>query len=409
MTSDSTIRIIVGGDVSFDQEVRTIEYLGVYRLRKEEEKINDYHPSYPPWQSSSPFARFKIRTGQKLARIWDAVKTHPKTLPPFEEFVAKIPENENRRYVDYFARTAKRFSIDYPVDRPIDEYPFAKISPFFRSKDFAFVNLETPLASNCRPCGYFISSPGYAQAMSNAGISMVNLANNHIFDAGEIGFLQTIDHLKNAKILYTGAGETFQKARAGAFVEIKQTSFIFLGYTQFCNSNFASIAADYPGILPLDVELIVDDIKTAKNRVDVVFVTLHWGIENQTKAHPRAREIAHSLIDAGADGIIGHHPHVPQEIEIYKNKPIIYSLGNFIHGHYREYLWSDNCLAELIVADKRVQEIIIYPIAGKGEELFQPYLLTQKRARRVLTELQAKSAVLGTSIAIENDHGTIKL
>jgi poly-gamma-glutamate capsule biosynthesis protein CapA/YwtB (metallophosphatase superfamily) len=409
MKSDSTIQIIVGGDVSFDQEVRTIEYLGVYRLRKKEDEINDYQPTYPPWQTSSPFARLKLRMVDKLAKIWDAAKVHPKTLPPFEEFIAKIPENEHRRYVDNFARTAKMFSINYPTDRPIEEYPFAKINPFFKSKDFVFVNLETPLASGCRPCGYFMSKPRYAKAMADSGISMVNLANNHIFDAGEIGFLQTIGHLKDANILYAGAGENLQKARSGALVEIKQTSFIFLGYTQYCNSQFASIADEYPGILPLDVELIIEDIKNAKNRADMVFVALHWGIENKPKAHPRAREIAHSLIDAGVDGIIGHHPHVPQEIEIYKNKPILYSLGNFIHGHNREYLWSDNCLAELIISDKCIQKIIIYPVAGKGEDLFQPYLLIEKRARRVLKDLQAKSATLGTSISIENDHGIITL
>jgi poly-gamma-glutamate capsule biosynthesis protein CapA/YwtB (metallophosphatase superfamily) len=401
--------MVFGGDVSFDQEIRTIEYLNVYRLKKEQDKIEDCHPNYPSWQSSSLLKRSRKRIVHKLLKIYNAVKIQTKGIPLFEEFIANVKENENRRYVDSFARTAKRFRINYPTDQPTEDYPFTKIKSFFKSKDFVLVNLETPLASDCRIYGYFMSRPEYANAMANANISMVNLANNHIFDGGETGFLQTIENLKKAGILYTGAGDNFKNARNGASVKIKETNFIILGYTQYCNSRFASIAKDYPGILPLDVELMIEDIITAKKRADIVLVMLHWGIENQARTHPRAIEIAHSLIDAGADGIIGHHPHVPQEIEVYKNRPIFYSLGNLIHGHYREFLWSDNCLAEFEISKKRIVKIIIYPVSGKNNELFQPYLLTGERAQKVLKETKRKSEMFDTCISIKNDQGIIEL
>lgn len=411
MKSDSTIRIIVGGDVCFDTEVRTAGYLGAYRLKKDGDQLNEYVGNYSPQESSTASTIFLRRIARKMARIWDAVRIHPKppTLPLFEEFIAPIPENEDRRYVDYIARTAVRYKINYPAGRNPEDYSLENIAPFLRTKDFVLVNLETPLASGCRPYGYFISTPGYARAMAYAGISMVSLANNHVFDAGEIGYHQTIDNLKSAGVLYTGAGEDIQKARLGAMVEIKQTRFVFLSYTQFCNLRFASMAAEYSGILPLAPEMIIQDIKAAKKRADVVFAVLHWGFENEMTAHPREREIAHLLIDAGADGIIGHHPHVPQEIEIYKNKPIIYSLGNFIFGHNREYLWSDNYLVELEISEKRIREITIHPIAGKGEELFQPYLLSGERAQCVLRDLKGKSAKLGTNVEIQNNYGSIKI
>ncbi|OGO13691.1 MAG: hypothetical protein A2Y53_04325 [Chloroflexi bacterium RBG_16_47_49] len=403
--------MIVGGDVCFDLEVRTIGYLGAYRLKKEGDHLNEYIGNYPSRTVSSGSAKFIKRIAKKLVKIWDAIRIHKKnhTLPLFEEFIEPIPENEDRRYVDYFARTAMKFNIKYPNGRSPEDYPFEHIGPFLKTKDFVLVNLETPLASGCRPYGYFISTPGHAVAMANAGISMVSLSNNHIFDAGETGYLQTIDNLKGAGVLYTGAGDNIQKARLGTMVEIKQTRFIFLSYTQFCNSKFASIAAEYPGILPLAPEMIIQDIKTAKKRADIVFAVLHWGLENQPNAHPREREIAHLLIDAGADGIIGHHPHVPQEIEVYKNKPIIYSLGNFIFGHNRDHHWSDNYLVELEIAEKSFREITIHPIAGKGEELFQPYLLSGERAQNVLRDLRDKSANLGTTVKIQNNHGSIKI
>lgn len=412
MTSDSTIRMIVGGDVCFDLEVRTIGYLGAYRLKKDGDQLNEYVGNYGPANSLTVSTTiFGQRIANKLARIWDATRIHPKpkTLPLFEEFIAPVPENEDRRYVDYIARTATRFNINYPADRSPEDYPLEKIGPFLRTKDFVLVNLETPLARGCRPYGYFISAPEYARAMANAGISMVSMANNHVFDAGETGYLQTIDHLKSAGVLYAGAGDNIQEARLGTTVRIKQTCFNFLSYTQFCNLRFSSIAAEYPGILPLAPDMIIQDIQAAKQRADVVFAVLHWGFENQPNAHPRQREIAHSLIDAGADGIIGHHPHVPQEIEIYKRKPIIYSPGNFIFGHNREYLWSDNYLVELEIAEKRVREITIHPIAGKGEELFHPFLLSGERAQKVLGDLRDRSAHLGTIVEIHDNQGRIEI
>lgn len=406
MKADSTIRMLVVGDICFDLQIRTIEYLGVYRLKTKEDSATDYDP----WRWLSPPPGMMGRIAGKVRRIWDAARIHPKTktLPRFEEFIAMVPENEDRRYVDPYARSLMRFVPNYPAHVSKEDYPFLKIAPFLQSRDFVLANLETPLARDCRIYGYFMSDPGYAKAMARAGISMVNLANNHSFDAGEHGFLQTIDHLKDAGILYTGAGDNREKARAGTFVDVKGTRLGFLGYTQFCNSHFTSIAAEYPGILPLDPEMIVQDIIAAKEKGDVVFVVLHWGNENHSKAHPRARELAHAFIDAGADGIIGHHPHVPQEIEIYKSRPILYSTGNFIFGHSAPP-WSDNYLVEIVAAEKRVQEIKVYPVAGKGEDLFQPYLLTGERGQKVLRELQANSAQFGTVVDIQGDTANVRL
>lgn len=285
-------------------------------------------------------------------------------------------------------------------------FPFDHLAALFRQEDLVVVNLETPLATHDRPYGVFCSDPGYAKGMRAAGISLATVSNNHVFDAGETGFLDTLSHLKAAGIAYVGAGENLRHARCGTLAEVRGKKLLFLGYTQYCNARFASLAGSYPGLLPLDRGLIVQDIQDGNARADFVLVSLHWGFEDQPCVHPAQIDLAHSLIDAGADAIIGHHPHVPHALEIYRRKPIIYSLGNCVFPRWQPG-WTDNYLAEVVLDDTRVQGVIVYPIAGIGRRLFQPELLAGERASALLTELQVKSLRFNTGIAIQDDTGFI--
>jgi poly-gamma-glutamate synthesis protein (capsule biosynthesis protein) len=327
---------------------------------------------------------------------------------PFDEFSMERPKDSNQLAPNIYYLKSQNITNDLPLCPSKFAYPFEKISSFLRSKDLVFVNLETPLTTHPRPNGLFISHPQYAQAMKDTGISIVAVANNHIYDAGEKGLLDTLCHLQSAAIPSVGAGENFKAAREGKLVQLRGMRLLFLGYTQFCNGRFASLAGDYPGILPLDRKLMIEDIKQARPKADALFVSLHWGLENQPNVHPKQVEIAHLLIDAGADCIIGHHPHVPHGIEIYKSKPIFYSLGNFIFPRYYSK-WSDNFLAEIIIVQGKIAGVVLYPIAGIGRELFQPELLTGKRADLLLQELQLKSIVFNTAIAIRDHLGYIDL
>jgi poly-gamma-glutamate capsule biosynthesis protein CapA/YwtB (metallophosphatase superfamily) len=411
--SNSKIRMVMGGDVSFDLILRDQWYLGAFRARGEKE-VFPYHVksggSYAAWGKNGR------RVMNKLKKIWNAFKISSNTkqtsainLSPFVELLVLNEKNADFAYKDPEELIYETFKIKFSCEEEKIAYPFEKIGSFLRNKDFVLINLETPLTRGCRACGFFMSDPGYAKSMVTNGVSMVSLANNHIFDAGEIGFLQTMTYLKDAGIPFTGAADNFEKARLGESVKIKGVNFTFLGYTQFCNARFASIASEFPGILPLDRKLIVEDIKRAKKKADFVFPVLHWGIENRIEVHPTAVEIAHFLIDSGADGIIGHHPHVPQGIEIYKGKPILYSLGNFIFGSYNKIFWSDNYLAEFAIEKGKILEVLLYPISGKGVELFQPQLLSGVRADSLLECLQSRSGIFGTKIVIENHIGYIKI
>ncbi|MCK4827227.1 CapA family protein, partial [bacterium] len=151
----------------------------------------------------------------------------------YQELLIKNSENEKRKFVDDFYKNAIRFNIDYSFVETKYNYPFKKIKTLLKNKDLVLINLETPLTRNSRARGYFISDPHYAQAMKDAGISIVSLANNHIFDAGEVGFLETMQQLHDSGISYTGAGRSLEEARLGKLVQLNGVKIIFLSYTQW--------------------------------------------------------------------------------------------------------------------------------------------------------------------------------
>jgi len=385
--SPHATRVLLGGDMSFDPELRYPP--GVYR-----EKRSD-------GRSKSALRKLKKKaTGLLFSPAlfsgkldFDFGALRLKSLEKGNEWTSKVYRNCLKH--------------DFEMNGNYS-YPFEKIGPFIRTKDIVFANLENPLTSTRRAHGFFLADPGYAGAMKEAGINIVSVANNHIFDGGEVGFLHTMENLNINNIEFTGGGKDLSSARRGRIVRANGTSILFLAYTRFCNSNFASAAGEYPGILPLDIDLIMEDLKSARGKSDLVFISLHWGYENQPGVHPMQVEIAHKLIEAGADCIIGHHSHVPHGIEVYKGRPVIYSLGNFIFGYYMEG-WQDNILAELVIEDKRIGGLIIHPISGRRNELIQPELLMGPRADSLLDEIRIKSAVFGTKIGMKDGAGYVRI
>ena len=351
----------------------------------------------------------KISKGLLELYLSPKFRTKPLTNA-FPELRIINKDNEKIPHSNPFFDNFIQFNPDHGSNNSKYSYPFHKISKFLKEKDIVMVNLENPLSDHPRAYGGLIAEPGYAQALKENGITVVNLANNHIFDAGEIGFSHTLKHLSDADIQYTGAGISLSDARDHSIIEKNQTKFAILNYTHRCRSNFSSVAADYPGILPLDPNIIFEDIEKAKIGSNFIFVVLHWGIEDQPYVHARQIRFAHDLIDSGVDCIIGHHSHEPHGIEIYRGKPIFYSLGNFIFGHSKtSWINKDNFLAEILIENLNIVGVLLYPISGKGTDLFQPYLLNGDRAISMLDELQIKSLKFNTRIIIENDVGHIAI
>jgi poly-gamma-glutamate synthesis protein (capsule biosynthesis protein) len=211
-------------------------------------------------------------------------------------------------------------------------WPFEKIADFLKSADFTFANLETPVSNRGVKVGSiysFRSDPRSINGLTSAGFDLVSIANNHAWDYGRDAFVDTMDHLSNADISYAGGGHSYQEAHDGVVQEIQGTKVGFLAYTNLLPKSL-SASGNNPGLAIYDEKQMVDDIVRMKTKASVVVVSFHWGEEYHPVHNALQEQIAHTAIDAGADLIIGHHPHVPEDIEQYSGKYIVYSLGNFI-------------------------------------------------------------------------------
>jgi gamma-polyglutamate biosynthesis protein CapA len=203
-------------------------------------------------------------------------------------------------------------------------FPFLNILDYLRSFDYVIANLEGAISDKGVKIGSkysFRMKPDVAEALSKTNINVVNLANNHIFDYGKIAFEDTLKNLEKNNIKYFG------NSYEPLIIEKEGIKIGFLGFSDFL--KHLEVKENKIGIAVVNDNLS-EIIKKAKEKVDILIVSFHWGEEYKKIANERQRKLAKIAIDSGADLVIGHHPHVIQDIEKYKGKFIFYSLGNFI-------------------------------------------------------------------------------
>lgn len=201
--------------------------------------------------------------------------------------------------------------------------------------DIMFANLEGPISDKGKNVGSkysFRFEPDVTQAIKNSGIDIVSFANNHVGDWSTEAFLDTLGRLNENNILFTGAGEDYQKATTPVIIERNGVKIGFLGSSDV-GPEWMKAGETTPGILLANDKNLTTIISEAKENVDFLIVSIHWGDEYQPHT-TRQETLAHKIIDAGADIVVGHHPHVAQDVEEYKKGLIIYSLGNFIFDQY---------------------------------------------------------------------------
>ncbi|NOX88077.1 MAG: CapA family protein [Calditrichaeota bacterium] len=221
------------------------------------------------------------------------------------------------------------------------DFPFALI-PWFKQADISVINLEDPLTNATEPAEkpyVFKAPPYYIEILKRGGVDLVSLANNHIYDYGEAGLLETIELLEHAGIKYIGAGRNIKQARKPAVFDISGVKFGFLAYYGLkAHSESHPATETQAGTALRKLKYIREDVKKLRKKVDFVTVVFHWGLEKENYPQDDQIRFAHRVIDYGADLIVGHHPHVLQGVEKYKQGIIVYSLGNFIFGgHSRTY------------------------------------------------------------------------
>jgi poly-gamma-glutamate synthesis protein (capsule biosynthesis protein) len=204
--------------------------------------------------------------------------------------------------------------------------------PEIKNADILFGNLEGPVSlvgNNVGSKYSFRMNPSIIPAIKNAGFDIVSFANNHVGDWNVNAFKDTLARLASEDILKTGAGVDKTEVETPTIIEKNGIKFGFLGFSDV-GPAWMVAKENTPGILLASDPKMPEIIQKAKAMSDVLIISIHWGDEYKTVHNARQEKIAKILIDNGADMVIGHHPHVIEDIGEYNGKPIVYSLGNFI-------------------------------------------------------------------------------
>jgi poly-gamma-glutamate synthesis protein (capsule biosynthesis protein) len=226
--------------------------------------------------------------------------------------------------------------------------PFSEVRALLDSADVRFGNLECQLSDQrgvtVHPDNHlvFTGPPRGADALSRARFDIVSLANNHMWDFGKDALWQTFANLERVGVAYVGAGRDTARAYAPVFIEREGFKLAFLAVTDIWNFGHLEQHPAREFVADADPERIAEAVRPLARdpAVDAVIVSYHGGSEYMEEPTLQTRAVVHAAVDAGADIVIGHHPHVAQGVSFYKGQPILYSLGNFTMGMKGEHPWS---------------------------------------------------------------------
>ncbi len=268
------------------------------------------------------------------------------------------------------------------------QWAFSQLEEF-RQADISMVNLEAPFTSAAQPLPgkkfNFKAPVENVQALQTGGIDIVNLANNHAMDYQSAGLLETTQTLKKAGIQSVGAGEDIKAARRPVIMDVKGKKVAYLGYY---DADLHAATEKSAGTNPRHNDRVAADIKALRGQVDWIVVNYHWGEELAKYPGDWQIDLARFTVDQGADLVVGHHPHVLQGAEVYKGRPIVYSLGNFIFGGNSV---SDYDTAALKVSLKDEQmRVEFLPVQVRG---YQARVVNGQAGQQILGQITTVSDI----------------
>jgi poly-gamma-glutamate synthesis protein (capsule biosynthesis protein) len=274
------------------------------------------------------------------------------------------------------------------------DYPFLKLKPLFQG--IVFCNAEGPLTdwgpqpfTDKDEKSYFSVPREFGKGLARAGFTVVGLANNHIRDCGSKGVLQSIQTIKSNGMLPVGAGADDESARRPVFTESNGLKVGFLSY-DLVPPKSVWAKEKHPGAAHATLKEILADVKAARPLCDLLVVNFHWGVEfrhQELVKRPSAErvKIAHALIDAGVNLVVGEHSHSIERMERYKDGLIFYGMGNFVFGAATREGHPKSMVLQVDLSRKGVLAYRVYPICISPQKTrYQPYPLEGEEKEKFL-------------------------
>ena len=287
--------------------------------------------------------------------------------------------------------------------------PLAKVASRLRQADVTVGNLESNLSTSGSPQAgkdvTFRGHPAAIKGLAASGFDFVALANNHVLDYGSASLKDTLEALDSAGIGHAGAGMDRSQAWKPAVVERNGATVAFLSFSHILPAGF--VATDSKAGLARgrgNMDAVADAIAAAKREYDYVAVSFHWGVEYKDFANADQVRDARRAVDAGADLVLSHHPHVIQGIEFYKRGLIAYSLGDFVFDHYSRKT-GEAFILDLELGPAGVANATATPVYLNTNGA--PAVVKGSEASAILKRLATISAPHGTTVSIAGDTARV--
>jgi hypothetical protein len=293
--------------------------------------------------------------------------------------------------------------LDRGVWRLIQANGFAsileKVRDDLRAADIAFANLECPLATSGPHAPMdciFRADPRAVEVLLDGGFDVVSVANNHSLDAGVSGLMSTLDYLDGAGVAYCGAARVREESWEPRLFEVND---VMLGFVACTDLSFQH--GSWCRVDDATTEF-AERIAAAKQRCELLIVSIHWGNEYQNVPTERQRTVARAAVEAGADLVIGHHPHTLQGIGQHRGAPILYSAGNFVFDQ-REGERMESAIFHLTWTEGEGWRIRAVPVWIPRSRM-GPIYPDESRSARIIERIARLSANLDVPISVQDNE-----
>jgi poly-gamma-glutamate synthesis protein (capsule biosynthesis protein) len=293
------------------------------------------------------------------------------------------------------------------IERENADYPFEKVRGMLKG-DIVIGNLEGPVSYRGYPLPKvytFRFSPATLSSVKRAGFNVLNLANNHSLDYGRDALVDTIKYIRKEKMLPVGAGSSQEEAARLLVLKKKGVTLALLAFSVF---PYEGIFYDenLPGVsLAGSPEEVKHRVAEAAERADVIIVSFHWGREFSEYPSKDQKELAHAAVDGGATLVLGHHPHVLQGVERYKDSLILYSLGNFVFDQSIPRA-RETAIAKIGLYKNAIQYLELTPLVIAD---CRPQVPDEVKGKEISERIAKMSSYLGLEGFVIKENGVLRV